>query len=84
MKGDCTPRGFEHVGKPTFSHEHVGKRGSSVEKLVEARKSKGSLTKAEEGLEDEAPVLHPIATLTRADALAGKTGGGSKVSWKLN
>jgi hypothetical protein len=26
---------------------------------------------------------HPIATLTRADAPAGKKGGGSEVSWKL-
>jgi hypothetical protein len=32
MKGDCTPRGFEHGGKL-----------SSVEKLIEARESKGSL-----------------------------------------
>jgi hypothetical protein len=40
MKGDCTPRGFEHVGKPV--------------------------------------------SLTRADAPAGKKGGGSEVSWKLN
>ena len=32
MKGDCTSRGFEH-----------GEKLSAVEKLIEARKSKGSL-----------------------------------------
>jgi hypothetical protein len=32
MKGDCTPRGFEHEGKTVFCG-----------KIIEARKSKGSL-----------------------------------------
>jgi hypothetical protein len=68
MKGDCTPRGFEHVGKTVF----CGKANQS-------KKEQGD-PKAEEGLEDD----HPVSTLTRADSPAGKKGGGSKVSWKLN
>jgi hypothetical protein len=68
MKGDCTPRGFEHVGKTVF----CGKANRSKKEHREP--------KAEEGLEDE----DPIATLTRAEAPAGKKGGGSEVSWKLN
>ena len=52
---------------------------SSMEKLIEARKSKGSL-KQKKGER----MKHPIATLTRADAPAGKNGGESEVSWKLN
>jgi hypothetical protein len=43
MKGDCTPRGFEHVGKTVL----CGKANRS-------KKEQGE-PKAEEGLEDEAP-----------------------------
>jgi hypothetical protein len=79
MKGDCTQRGFEHVGKTVF----CGKANRS-------KKEQGE-PKAEEGREDEA-VEAPIATLlgastrasARADAPTGKKGGGSEVSWKLN
>ncbi len=67
MKGDCTPRGFEHVGKTVF----CGKANRSKQEQGEP--------KAEEGLEDETPYID----VTRADAPAGKKGGGSEVSWKL-
>ena len=43
MKGDCTPRGFEHVGKTVF----CGKANRS-------KKEQGE-PKAEEGIEDESP-----------------------------
>jgi len=43
MKGNCTPRGFEHVGKTVF----CGKANRSKKEQREP--------KAEEGLEDEAP-----------------------------
>jgi hypothetical protein len=68
MKGDCTSRGFEH-----------GEKLSTVEKLIEARKSKGSL-KQKKGQR----MKHLTAKLTIADGPAGKKGGGSVGSWKLN
>jgi hypothetical protein len=43
MKGDCTPRGFEHVGKTIF----CGKANRS-------KKEQGE-HEAEEGIEDESP-----------------------------
>jgi hypothetical protein len=50
-----------------------------VEKLIEARKSFGSLKQKKEWR-----MKHATVTLTRADAPAGKKGDGSDVSWKLN
>jgi hypothetical protein len=43
MKGDCTPRGFEHVGKTAF----CGKANRSKKEQGEPEE--------EEGIEDEAP-----------------------------
>ena len=79
MKGDCTPKGFEHVGKTDLCGK--ANRGNEEQGKPEA----------EEGREDEA-VEAPIATLlgastrasARADAPTGKKGGGSVGSWKLN
>jgi hypothetical protein len=48
MKGDCTPRGFEQVGKIVF----CGKANRS-------KKEQGE-PKAEQGLEDNATVLYAI------------------------
>jgi hypothetical protein len=43
MKGDCTPRGFEHVGKTVF----CGKANRNMKEQGEP--------KGEEGIKDEAP-----------------------------
>ena len=43
MKGDCTPKGFEHVGKTDFCGK--ANRGKEEQGKPEA----------EEGMEDEAP-----------------------------
>jgi hypothetical protein len=54
IKGDCTPRGFEHLGKTVF----CGKANQS-------KKEQGE-PKAEEGIEDEAPNnVNPIGRARR-------------------
>ena len=68
MKGDCTLRGFEHVGKATF----CGK--------VKHRKKEHETT----GAKDEAEANALDNKVDGSDALADRKGGGSVGTWKLS
>ncbi len=68
MKGDCTLRGFEHVGKAIFCRK------------VKRRKKEHEAPGAEDEAENDASDDESMGV----DALAGRKGGGSVGTWKLS
>ena len=68
MKGDCTQRGFEHVGKVIFCAK------------VKRRKKENEALEAEDEAENDAQTTKSMGV----DALAGRKGGGSVGTWKLS
>jgi hypothetical protein len=68
MKGDRTPRGFEHAGKAICG------------KVKRSKKDQGE-HEAEDEIEEDA---HLTTKSTRAGAPAGRKGGGSVGMWKLS